>query len=112
MGVIAMTTVTRDQWAELRAAVQAHLDEHAGVLLRFRARAEELFRAMVARQDRPNGTFDRKPNISLRLIASSDPPAKLIALPRFQRSPRGRGQPDGRIIPERVTCELLEERAE
>lgn len=50
---------------------------HQGLLSRFAAEMAQLFRSMEGEQV----THGRRPNISLRLIATGEPAAKLIVLP-------------------------------
>jgi hypothetical protein len=70
----------RREWAEIRSAANDVLRENAPVLDAFRRRVTALFDAM--RQDKE--PFKRRPNISLRLIALGDPPAKVITLPHVR----------------------------
>jgi hypothetical protein len=90
---------TRREWAEIRSAADDVLRENAPILDAFRHHLTALFEAM--RQDKE--PFKRRPNISLRLIALGDPPAKVITLPHVRHDATG-----GYLIPSNHTIELME----
>jgi hypothetical protein len=87
------------EWAEIRAATDEFLRESAETLGIFRERLTALFDAMRADKE----PFQRRPNISLRLIALGDPPAKVITLPSVRHDRTG-----GYLVTSRHTIELME----
>ena len=95
---------TKKEWADLRASVQAYLRTHENreTLETFRIQMTALFEAMCEGQHK----FSRRPNISLRLITDSDPPGKVIVLPRFLKGYR---EELGHLHNCNQTIELLEE---
>jgi hypothetical protein len=84
----------------------AFLSGRGGTLEAFREDAARLFSRMA--EGRP--PTPRRPNVSLRLIASGEPAAKLTVLPRWRR---GRRFPPtaGSLDCERMAVEMLTERA-
>jgi hypothetical protein len=91
----------KQEWADLRATVDRLLLDHENLFLTFRGATERFFSAMSeGRQD-----FTRRPNISLRLIASGEPLAKLIVLPYSNK--RGKT-----LHCDMIDLELLQERIE
>jgi hypothetical protein len=92
----------RREWAEIRSAATDVLRENTALLEAFRHRLAALFEAM--REDKKDEEpFKRRPNISLRLIASGDPPAKVITVPHARHDRTG-----GYLVPWHHTVELLE----
>jgi uncharacterized protein (TIGR02996 family) len=102
-----MSTHTREDWNALESQMKGILAEHASLTESFRVSMTALFAPLeVAARKRADGPFKRKPPISLRLIADSDRPSKLIVLPCH--SVRGHG--DNRFVTldcSRVMCELI-----
>jgi hypothetical protein len=94
---------TRREWAEIRSAANDVLQENAAILDAFRRRVTALFEAMRDGKEEP---FKRRPNISLRLIALGDPPAKVITIPHVRHDRTG-----GYLIPHNHTIELMEKKA-
>jgi hypothetical protein len=89
---------TRREWDELRGQVEADLRDNAGLLGRFRDTLAGLFTGMAEGR-----TFGRRPNVSLRLIADGEPPAKVIALPGWNPGVKA-------LNCRHLVCELLVER--
>ncbi len=90
---------TRRKFAEVRTRANAVLESGRDALSVFRATLEGLFAGMAAER---GGAFDRKPNISLRLIADGLPLLKLIVLPHWSPRPK-------RLDPRWLVCELVVE---
>jgi hypothetical protein len=89
------------EWAEIRSATNEFLAQNEGLFESFRERLTALFEAM--REDKE--PFTRRPNISLRLIASGSPLAKLITLPHMRHDATG-----GYLVPARHAIELMEQK--
>jgi hypothetical protein len=106
-----MKTDRSEEWKALRQKVNDHIGVEAAVLARFASMVQELFKEMIARINRGEEPgirtdttlrFKRKPNVSLRLIADGEPPAKLITMPYWSRH-------SGKLSCDVLTCELLTE---
>jgi hypothetical protein len=90
----------RAGWRRIRSDAEVYRRENATILAAFRERLTALFEAM--RRDKE--PFRRRPNISLRLIAAGEPPAKVIFLPHVRHDATG-----GYLIPSEHTVELMEQ---
>jgi hypothetical protein len=92
---------TKAGWKKIRSDADDFLRGNGAILDVFRDRLTPLFDSMRADKE----PFKRRPNISLRLIAAGDPPAKVITLPgaRF-------GRDGGCLIPSSHHVELLEQK--
>jgi hypothetical protein len=86
-------------WQMIRAAAESVVADNAATLQAFRLKTSTLFRAML--KD-PQGSFKRRPHISLRLICEGEPPAKLIVHPTWYRHSNS-------VNLSLVQCELLQE---
>jgi hypothetical protein len=76
-------------WKGLSKRANIYLTGHVEVLERFRDTAEGIFRPMWDKVREERSPVIRRPNISLRLIASGDPAAKLLVLPHWSKSKGG-----------------------
>ena len=68
----------KTDWDNLRKQADNYLSKYATVVEQFGALVTPLFEQMWERTTKP---IQRRPNISLRLIAEGEPKAKLITLP-------------------------------
>src|SRR5262249_1805221 len=88
------------EYRQICAEAGAFVAAKGEMLVIFRRRLTALFEAMRGDKE----PFKRRPNISLRLIARGDPPAKVITLPGVRYDRTG-----GYLVPADHTIELMEQ---
>jgi hypothetical protein len=67
----------------LRGSITAQMNERGGIIENFRAKMQSFFEAAIEAQGKKE--FERRPNISLRLVMEGQPAGKLILVPRWAK---------------------------
>jgi hypothetical protein len=93
--------MAKAEWEVVRASAYQALSDNSRLIRGFKNKAAAMFTAMLEGKEQP---YKRRPPVSLRLICTGDPLAKVVVHPGWSSHHKA-------VLTDRVYCELLQEEA-